>query len=452
MKCPVCDNLNTSMLCPRCGFDASRDYENYPTFGIVRNVPAISARQAERGGGRKAAELEKQQLMDRIEELERQMRSMMETNRLLLEKLTASDSQTVAPASTPVPIPEKPAVTRKRNILRSDFTSGEYDLQNLKDCPVFGSSIKRNDIEFITFVDTVANAPLTAWDVSADGDGSVLAWAHGFRKKNYLYIGAEGGIDGVESCKRLFAGYENLRRIDFGQNFHTTNVRDMSYMFFNCYALTSLDLGSFDTSGVQDMCAMFCGCSALTDLDLGSFNTANVKNMSYMFCRCSDLTTLEIGSFHTSNVRNMKGMFYACENLSFLDLGGFSTANVTDMSEMFAECASMTTLDLSSFRTANVTDMSEMFSGCDFLTSLNLRSFDTSRVQNMKEMFQYCARLTTLDLSSFNTSNVKNMDSMFWGCELLHSLDLNLAQASQADKSSMFTNCPAETEYWHLLY
>ena len=33
MKCPVCDQENPSMLCPRCGFDASRDYEKYPTLG-----------------------------------------------------------------------------------------------------------------------------------------------------------------------------------------------------------------------------------------------------------------------------------------------------------------------------------------------------------------------------------------------------------------------------------
>ena len=59
VKCPVCDNLNTSMLCPRCGFDASRDYEKYPTFGIVGAVPAISALQAERNGGSRITEQEK---------------------------------------------------------------------------------------------------------------------------------------------------------------------------------------------------------------------------------------------------------------------------------------------------------------------------------------------------------------------------------------------------------
>lgn len=43
MKCPVCTWEHPSMLCPRCGFDSSRDYEKYPTFGIVEKSPAVSA-------------------------------------------------------------------------------------------------------------------------------------------------------------------------------------------------------------------------------------------------------------------------------------------------------------------------------------------------------------------------------------------------------------------------
>ena len=48
MKCPVCDNENTSMLCPRCGFDASRDYGKYPTLGTVGPIPSVSALQKQR--------------------------------------------------------------------------------------------------------------------------------------------------------------------------------------------------------------------------------------------------------------------------------------------------------------------------------------------------------------------------------------------------------------------
>lgn len=48
MKCPVCAWEHPSMLCPRCGFDSSRDYEKYPTFGIVEKAPAVSAQRKDR--------------------------------------------------------------------------------------------------------------------------------------------------------------------------------------------------------------------------------------------------------------------------------------------------------------------------------------------------------------------------------------------------------------------
>lgn len=51
MKCPVCDNVNESMVCVRCGFDSSRDYEKYPTFGPVGKGPAVSALRREWGQG-----------------------------------------------------------------------------------------------------------------------------------------------------------------------------------------------------------------------------------------------------------------------------------------------------------------------------------------------------------------------------------------------------------------
>ena len=47
MKCPVCDNIHTSMVCPKCGFDSSRDYGRYPTFGVVGKVPSAAALRAQ---------------------------------------------------------------------------------------------------------------------------------------------------------------------------------------------------------------------------------------------------------------------------------------------------------------------------------------------------------------------------------------------------------------------
>lgn len=42
MKCPVCDQKNSSMRCSRCGFDASMDYGCYPTLAPLQPVPSVS--------------------------------------------------------------------------------------------------------------------------------------------------------------------------------------------------------------------------------------------------------------------------------------------------------------------------------------------------------------------------------------------------------------------------
>ena len=47
MKCPVCESNMTALSCS-CGYDASRDYERFPTFGPVRNAPSVSGLRAKR--------------------------------------------------------------------------------------------------------------------------------------------------------------------------------------------------------------------------------------------------------------------------------------------------------------------------------------------------------------------------------------------------------------------
>ena len=60
-------------------------------------------------------------------------------------------------------------------------------------------------------------------------------------------------------------------------------------MFYHCSNhLTSLDLSSFNTSNVKDMSSMFYGYNSLTSLDLSSFDTSNVKNMTAMFYGCKE--------------------------------------------------------------------------------------------------------------------------------------------------------------------
>ena len=158
-------------------------------------------------------------------------------------------------------------------------------------------------------------------------------------------------------CKRMFGlrMVPNITSIDFGENFNTANVTDMSYMFSGCYNLTSLNLSNFNTANVRDMDGMFWGCTSLTGLDLSNFNTENVIYMGFMFDSCISLTSLNLSSFNTSNVTNMSYMFYKCSSLTSLNLSNFNTANVKYMQYMFCNCSRLTSLNLYNFDMSGLT-------------------------------------------------------------------------------------------------
>ena len=300
----------------------------------------------------------------------------------------------------PVSTPETGSAPETANRMRSD-----------SDTPcvqVFHSGIYRYDIGSVTFLDTTADAPEDAWDISERENGSVLAWVTGQAPAYDLYIAGEGGVQAPRYCSYLFKGYANATSITFGTAFDTSEVWSMGGMFSGCEKLTNLDVHNFDTSQVTDMTGMFSQCSELSILDVNSFDTSHVTDMTVMFFGCSSLTDLDLHNFYTSQVTDMTGMFSQCSELSILDVNSFDTSHVTDMSRMFYGCSNLTDLDLRSFDTSRVTSMWEMFSSCGKLKNLDVSSFDTSSVTTMDSMFLGCDSLTDLDLSSFDFSNVEN--------------------------------------------
>ena len=162
-------------------------------------------------------------------------------------------------------------------------------------------------------------------------------------------------------CSNMFPGSNNIISIDFGDNIDTSNVTNMSGMFYGSSLLASLDLSSFNTSKVTNMSNMFFNCSSLVSLDLSSFDTSNVADMSSMFAGCSSLVSLDLSSFNTSKVTNMNNMFVNCSSLVSLDLSSFDTSNVTDISEMFAGCSSLSSLDLRGFNFGSATSFTRIF-------------------------------------------------------------------------------------------
>ena len=324
------------------------------------------------------------------------------------------------------------------------------------------TKIKRQKIDNVTFLSSTSGANSTAWDVSADQNGSIMAWYTTNSNGNYqVYIGSTGTIYANTDSSFFFANIgsaetctttEAITNINL---LNTSNVTNMYAMFHmtGYTSMTSLDLGdNFDTSKVTNMRAMFqyTGYTAMKTIDLGSkFDTGNVTNMYAMFNQTGykSMTSLSLGSnFDTGKVTEMYAMFKSTgyTAMTSLNLGAnFNTSSVTNMSYMFDETGytALRTLSLGDkFNTSNVTNMRSMFNqtGYKAMTTLNLGSnFDTSKVTDMYSMFKstgYTA-MTNLNLGSkFNTSNVTDMYAMFHETGYTAMTSLNLGSKFNTSK------------------
>ena len=93
-------------------------------------------------------------------------------------------------------------------------------------------------------------------------------------------------------------------------NFDTSEMVDMSNMFYGCLNLTTVP--NLDTSNVISTARMFCDCTNLTTVP--NLDTSNVTDMAIAFQNCYNL--VDVPQLNTSNITNMRQTFCNCNNLS----------------------------------------------------------------------------------------------------------------------------------------
>lgn len=96
-------------------------------------------------------------------------------------------------------------------------------------------------------------------------------------------------------------------------------------------------------------------------------DTSNVTNMSHMFYYCSSLTT--IPQLDTSKVNIMGDMFYNCSSLTTVPQ--LDMSSVIDMSNMFYKCSSLKSILMTGMKTHFDISVSTNFEKSDLVTILN---------------------------------------------------------------------------------
>ena len=148
----------------------------------------------------------------------------------------------------------------------------------------------------------------------------------------------------VKTMSDMFGSCKKLASLDVS-SFNTESVTNMYDMFYECQSLTSLDLSTFNTSNVLTLESFTNGCTKLESITFGeNFITSNVKKMTYMFTGCKSLTELDLSSFDFSSVENSVGMFSGCTKLETIYVAEgktFSAIKDDYGIQMFKDCTSL---------------------------------------------------------------------------------------------------------------
>ena len=285
------------------------------------------------------------------------------------------------------------------------------------------------------------------------GLGEVSIWYDG--TKIYWYSNADDNtvkfiptilVEGnptYASMKGFFENNDKFESIDL-TGFNTSNINDMSDLFYNCANLKTVNMGNIDTSKVEDMSYMFykAGFNYFPYHDTGlnpaapynhdrltpniddtylqitgmgnNFDTSKVENMSHMFnlCSANDLSGTNIASWNVSKVEYMDYMFagygtlkspylYWYNKFQSLPISGWQTTACKTFERMFEYCNVLETMDMSNWSFAEATSMNRMFDRCESLTDVIFPTqTNLAKMKDMTAMFFHCNQITYNNFSA----------------------------------------------------
>lgn len=176
----------------------------------------------------------------------------------------------------------------------------------------------------------------------------------------------------------------------------------------------------------------------LSKFDGSNLDTSNITNMSEMFwyASISDLTSL--ANWDTSKVTDMRYMFANNSIGDLKPLANWDTSKVTDMSNMFGDNKISDLKPLANWKTSKVTNMSAMLGDNSISDLTPLTHWDISKVNDMSYMFGENPDLSDLSpIANWNISSVDIYSSLF-----LYDTKLNLTNINNTPLMQGFLKTP----------
>ena len=233
-------------------------------------------------------------------------------------------------------------------------------------------------------------------------------------------------------------------------NWDISNVTDISWLFKGATGLVNIDLSNWDVSNVVKFNSLFSsvdqndGTMNIKTTGIENWDVGNGDNLSYMFYGCGQLESIDLSNWDVSKNTTFNHFFTDCYKLKYVNFDGWDTSSCEVFAAMFNNCDALEYVDVSSFDTQNAYAFHQMFEYCYNLKEIKgLENWDTRNVEGFYEMFSCCYKLEVLDLSSFVTTSLTDAYRNFNNCTSLKTIyvgdgwDMSKVTSSAA----MFSGC-----------
>lgn len=222
------------------------------------------------------------------------------------------------------------------------------------------------------------------FDASAARDGSVIAWQD--RDKVIISSLGDAQIYANEDSSYLFAGHEQIERVDFG-NLNTSRTVNLSYAFADMTNLKTADFSKLDVSNARNISNIFLNDEKVEEFAVGEWNTTKIEDASGAFAR----TTVE-----------------------HLPVEKWNTEHLVDAASMFRE-TKLSSLNLSQWDTRQLVHAEDMMYGSRELSDLQIPDFTQSQVRNLDGVLAYTGNASSVDLNKLRAPEVVTYDGALTG-------------------------------------
>ena len=175
-----------------------------------------------------------------------------------------------------------------------------------------------------------------------------------------------------------FTGVKSIPSRVFWYKFYSSDFEDGASVSFP-------DLTSVGDSG---MSYCFYSCTSLTSVDLSGLTTVDSNGLDYCFAYCYSLTSVDLSGLTTVGDRGLDRCFYSCTSLTSVSFPDLTSVGDSGMSYCFYNCGalanisfpSLTSVQTNSFGTASY---NYCFRNCTALTEIHFRADAQTAIEAM---------------------------------------------------------------------